>query len=231
MYVPNVAWGGGSPTKPNPGHTLADEVAAVYRALDMWGIEDNDLHVFTNDLQAIRTYGLLRLAQKPRLLTEVPKGVCFRKFISGWSLLGFMQETNPKFKPTAFPRSDLLRFRDYVWRRFGVVERPAPHLASVVILEKNVTLLSRGHASYIANTREIGVHLRDAYGVTVAYAAWETMTLKEQVHAATRWSLGGYVAVTWRLHGGYVAVTRRLRVAYVLPAACRSSAWRTPTCS
>ena len=49
------------------GHTLGDEVVAVWRALEMWGLLEQPVHVYLNYANETDPYRVLNLAKPPML--------------------------------------------------------------------------------------------------------------------------------------------------------------------
>ena len=122
---------------PNIGHTLGDEVVSAFRALEMWELLGEPLYVYLDDLQLVETYALLPLARPPALLARINRSVCLAHFLVGWRHLGYMPVTNPSHTPPLSPMLHLLRFRDFVLRRFHIAPPPRAHApATITILQK-----------------------------------------------------------------------------------------------
>ena len=78
---------------------------------------------------------------------------------------------------TQAAREELLGFRDYVWKRFGIAPRPSPHPAHVTLIVK--ALNASRHPQYVANVDSLARAFR-GLGVTASTVSWAGMPLREQ---------------------------------------------------
>ena len=166
----------------NLGHTLGDEVIAVWRALEMWGLLEEPVHVYLNDITATKPYHVLNLAKPPVLASSgLNESTCFESFVVGWSNFGYMPTINPNYRPPdTVPKSYLNRFRDYSWRRFGAVGLPIGHWPPRITIVCKGTAFSMFKAA-ILNVDALKHAFETRFGARVELAVWQGMPLAKQV--------------------------------------------------
>jgi len=165
---------------PNFGHTLADEIVSVFRALEMWQqLDVSPLILLLNSVQSSSQYACLGSNTSMRLQHRLPRSVCFRNFIAGWSALHYWRWPDGTEFHRQKPAFYLLHFRDHVWRRYQISGAMERHPAHIVMISKNVS--ASVHAVYLENTVELGEHFASAFGARVTHAGWAGMPLRQQV--------------------------------------------------
>lgn len=136
-----------------PAHTLIDEVLGVFRSFEMWGLLDQPTTVWTDDPSYPEPYDLLGSSVRVSPTQELPRGVCLRSLVVGWTNLhavghagrgpsGNWGDTNWRENSITLPfanipRMELLRFRDHVWRRYGIAKPHTAHPPHVLIVQHN----------------------------------------------------------------------------------------------
>jgi len=162
-------------------------VVALFRALDMWSLL-NDTVVYVHLAPELKQYAYLY-----RLLNYIPFDVasssseshvvCFDKFLFGnFKSLGYSPQGE---EPDRIPQMELLRFRDYVWQRYGLRDQQVfPQRAQIVIIEDsalpNRELLPDQDLA-IANAGELVSELQMRFGANVTRAKWNILSLREQI--------------------------------------------------
>ena len=181
-----------------PAHTLADEVVGVYQSLEMWGLLSQPMSVWTDDTHLTHPYDTLSERVAVRLRSDLPVGVCLRSLVVGWSNLGYMKGQLNRPVPSNWVeshsqphsgRTDLMRYRDHVWKRYGLSGRARAHSdLHVLIMEKNTS--GAANPSRINNVAQITSALEApararALGlsgeVRVTRASWKGMPMRQQV--------------------------------------------------
>ena len=162
LYIPYVQ------AVPSPGHFLADEVLAVFRALDMWELLRRRTRIYLNDVTRTEVYGVLPNASVHVREPELWAQRCVRHLVVGWPQLGNW-ELHRIGRVRRPPSDYVLRFRDYVWWGYGLHARHPrrEHLAHVCFLSKNVT--GRPTANAITNVPELAEAVRARFDVRTSF--------------------------------------------------------------
>ena len=170
----------------NIGHTLGDDVFAIFHGLSLWGLDalETNLEIFADDLQAAEPFELVTASQI-RLRPDI--NVCFETFYGGWQGHGFVTLSaaemiaydgrNPVPEVSKHVGDILRGFRNNAWRVYNIRSSPD----CITIISKD--LLHSEHPYYVENMEELRAALSSVWDGCIQMVVWQGMPMKEQVQA------------------------------------------------
>jgi len=173
----------------NVGHTLGDDVFAIFQGLHSWGADtlQTNLHIFVDDTTSPAPFEIIT---KFEIRHRPEDNVCFETFYGGWQGLGFVSISaaemnkyngrNPKPEVSGRLGKILWNFRNTAWARYGLKSSPE----CVTLISKD--LEHSEHPHYIDNMKDIRLAVSSAWDGCVQELSWHGMSIKDQVSAMAR---------------------------------------------
>lgn len=168
----------------NVGHTLGDDVFAIFRGVHSWGFDvvESNLKVFLDHLDATEVF---KVITRNEVVLRPKINLCYETFYAGWQGLGFVALSAAEMetydgrnqKPEFSKRlgGALQSFRNTAWRVLDI-ESSSPCITLVV-----KDLKHSEHPYYIDNMEDIFEAVSKAWSGCVQQVSWFGMPIKEQV--------------------------------------------------